>query len=195
VTSQLQDGRSPAGGCNKKGSVMRVLITGRHIEITAALRRYIESRTKRLERYGMKLGDIQVVLSVEKYRHTAEVVFKLNGAVIQGKISTTEMYASIDQLLAKVSRQILKRKEKLINHKRKMVEAASIPQNRVVSSDHIQFETLHPSLHSLTVAQAFHRLGKQPSALLIFKELSTDRVQVMRRLENGNVELIDPQSV
>ena len=40
---------------------MRIMITGRHIEVTAALRRYIEARIKRLARYGMKLGGVQIV--------------------------------------------------------------------------------------------------------------------------------------
>lgn len=179
----------------KEEPAMRIIITGRHVEITAALRRYIESRMKRLERYGMKLGDMQVVLAVEKYRHTAEVVCNLNGAVIQSKTSTTEMYASIDQLLDKVSRQILKRKGKLVDHKRKMVDAVPVEQARLSKANQVEFDTVRPPLHALTPAQALSRLGRQPSALLVFKELSTDRVQVMRRLENGTVELIDPQPV
>jgi ribosome hibernation promoting factor len=179
----------------KEEPAMRIIITGRHVEITAALRRYIESRMKRLERYGMKLGDVQVVLAVEKYRHAAEVVFNFNGAVIQSKTSTTEMYTSIDQLLDKVSRQILKRKGKLVDHKRRMVSAVPVGQARLGKSIEVEFDTVRPPLHALTAAQALSRLGRQPSALLVFKELSTDRVQVMRRLENGAVELIDPQPV
>ncbi len=85
---------------------MRVLITGRHMEMSAALRRYIETRMKRLERYGVKLEGAQVVLDVEKYRHTAELTLSLNGATIQGRASTNEMYASIDQLFDKISRQV-----------------------------------------------------------------------------------------
>ncbi|MGH7233107.1 MAG: ribosome hibernation-promoting factor, HPF/YfiA family [Nitrospiraceae bacterium] len=174
---------------------MRIIITGRHVEITAALRRHIESRMKRLERYGMKLGDVQVVLAVEKYRHTAEVVFNFNGVAIQGKTSTTEMYASIDQLLDKVSRQILKRKEKLVSHKRKAVEPIAVRQALPSARRSLEFDTVRPPLYELTPAQAVSRLGRQPSALLIFKDLSTDRMQVMRRLDNGNIELIDPQPV
>ena len=174
---------------------MRIIITGRHVDITAALKRYIETRMKRLERYGMKIGDVQVVLAVEKYRHTAEVIFNLNGAAIQGKTSTTEMYASIDQLLDKVSRQILKRKEKLVDRKRKPVEPARVSEARPPARRSSEIETVRPPLYSLTPTQALSRLGRHPAALLIFKEPSTDRVQVLRRLENGSVELIDPQPI
>lgn len=174
---------------------MRIMITGRHIEVTAALRRYIEARIKRLARYGMKLGGVQLVLSVEKYRHTAEIVLALDGAVIQGKTATTEMYASIDQLMDKISRQLVKRKEKLVDHKirtptSRLIQEMSEPRRSVVA-----YETIRPPLYSLTVAQALERLGAQASALLVFKEPSTNRIQVMRRLESGGIELIDPQPV
>jgi putative sigma-54 modulation protein len=172
---------------------MHVIITGRHVEVTAALRRYIEIRMKRLERYGMKLGDVQVVLAVEKYRHTAEVVLAVNGAVIQGKTSTTEMYGSIDQLLDKVSRQILKRKEKLTSHKGRMISPSAHRRPSQAKKEPLAFDTVQAPVHSLTAAEAIHRLGSHPSALLIFREPLTDRIQVVRRLENGAVQLIDPQ--
>jgi putative sigma-54 modulation protein len=97
---------------------MRVRITGRHVQITPALKRYIETRMRRLERYDSKLGDVAVVLGVEKYRHTAEVILTLNRTMIQAKASTKEMYASIDQLFDKISRQVRKHKKKLIRHGR-----------------------------------------------------------------------------
>ena len=50
------------------------------------------------------------MVGVEKYRHAAEMVFRLNGHVIQGKSSTTEMYGSVDQLVDKILRQVRKRK-------------------------------------------------------------------------------------
>src|ERR687889_2934623 len=112
---------------------MSLMITGRHVEVTPALRRYVETRFKRLERYALRFGDVQVILSVEKYRHVAEVVLPVNGAVVQGKTSTTEMYASIDQLFDKINRQILKRKEKLTNHKIKPATTVARARTRRAS--------------------------------------------------------------
>lgn len=174
---------------------MRVMITGRHMEVTSALRRYVEMRMKRLARYGMKLDGAQVVLSMEKYRHTAEIVLTLDGAVIQGKTSTSEMYASIDQLMDKISRRLLKRKEKLVNHK--VRAPISQPSHEVSESGRgvVAYEIRRPPLYSLTVAQAAERLGVQSSSLLVFKEPSTNRIQVMRRLESGGIKLIDPQAI
>ena len=171
---------------------MALMITGRHVEVTPALRRYVESRFKRLEKYGTRFGDVQVVLSVEKYRHVAEVVLPVNGAVVQGKTSTTEMYASIDQLFDKVSRQILKRKEKLTNHKVKPTTVTRA-RTRKASPPAVEVETVRVMLHELSMAQAASRLGHEPHAFVVFKDPVMNRVQVLRRLESGVVQLIDPR--
>ena len=53
---------------------MRLMITGRHVAVTPALREYVETRMERLDRYGLKLGTLQILLSLEKFHHVAEVV-------------------------------------------------------------------------------------------------------------------------
>lgn len=174
---------------------MRVIITGRHVEVTVALRRYVETRMKRLDRYGLRLGDVQVVLAVEKYRHAAEVMFKANGVVIQGKASTREMYSSVDQLIDKVTRQLVKRKEKLADHKLRKTPGPFNRASGEPNNQSLEFDLVRTPLYSLTTEEAINRLDPQPSAVLVFKERSTDRIQVVRRLENGQVELIDPQPI
>jgi putative sigma-54 modulation protein len=96
---------------------MRLRITGRHLEITPALRDYVETRFARLDRYELKVGSLQVVLGVEKVRHTAEVVGSVNGKPVQAKTSTREMYASIDALVDRIDAQFRKQKGRLVEHK------------------------------------------------------------------------------
>jgi len=171
---------------------MRVLITGRHMEMSAALRRYIETRMKRLERYGVKLGGAQVVLDVEKYRHTAELTLSLNGATIQGRASTNEMYASIDQLFDKISRQVRKHKEKLVNHKPRAAPTRAERYSGGSEEKPLLVNTVRVPLLTLTPAEAVGRLGDASSALCVFQNAASKRVQVARRLDNGRVEVIDP---
>ena len=98
---------------------MRVLRRGRHVTVTPALRQHIEDRRRRLERYGVDPGDVEVVLNVEKHRHTAEATLTVNGKVIQAKVPTSEMDHSVDQLHANISRQVRKRKEKLVSRRQR----------------------------------------------------------------------------
>ena len=91
-------------------------ITGRQLVITPAIRRHVESRLARLDRYDVRITHIAVVLGVNKLQHTAEVVCTLHGKRVQAKVSTQEMYASIDQAITRLEAQIRKRKERLADH-------------------------------------------------------------------------------
>lgn len=96
---------------------MKLRITGRHLDITPALRDYVETRFGRLDRYGLKVESLQVVLGVEKLQHMAEVIGTVNGKALQAKTSTREMYATIDALVDRVDAQFRKWKGRLVSHK------------------------------------------------------------------------------
>jgi putative sigma-54 modulation protein len=87
------------------------------MDLTPALRNYVETRFCRLDRYGLKVGSLQVVLGVEKLQHKAEVTGAVSGKRIQAKTSTPEMYTTIDALVDRVDAQFRKWKDRLVNHK------------------------------------------------------------------------------
>ncbi len=171
---------------------MQILITGRHVEVTPALRRYIEVRMKRVERFEAKLGDVQVILGVEKYRHTAEVILTLNGVAVQAKASTKEMYASIDEVLDKIGRQISRQKDK--RRSRKSAPAVLFPPApRATRSSprSLGVRLVRPALRRLTLEEAIERLGAEAGAWLVFQDAATERLQVLHRSAGGAIELID----
>ena len=92
-------------------------ITGRHMDVTPALKRYIRARFERLERYDVSPDRLEIVLSVTKLQHTAEVVCSIRGKRFQAKTSTREMYATVDQLVDRLDGQIRKYKERRAEHK------------------------------------------------------------------------------
>src|SRR5215475_90909 len=92
-------------------------ITGRQLVITPAILRHVESRVARLDRYDVWIAHIAVILGVNKLQHTAEVICTLQGKRVQAKVSTREMYSSIDQALARLEAQVRKYKERLVDHK------------------------------------------------------------------------------
>ena len=96
---------------------MRIKITGRHMDITPALKDYVETRFGRLDRYGLKIESLEVVLGVEKLQHKAEAIGTVNGKSVQAKTSTPEMYATIDALVDRVDTQLRKWKERVSSHK------------------------------------------------------------------------------
>ncbi len=171
---------------------MRLMITGRHVAVTPALREYIGTRMERLDRYGLKLGTLQILLSVEKFHHVAEVVGVVQGRRLQAKTSTEEMYASIDEVVDKLGAQLRKLKERKVNHKfgdqphvRATARKAPRPENNGV-------EVVRPTLEALTIEEAVEALNAAKLDLLMFVNALSGSTQVLQRLPNGRLSLIDP---
>lgn len=93
---------------------MQLNISGHHVELTDALKDYVSSKLSRLERHFDHISNVQVILSVEKQRQTAEAIIHIVGGELHGKSEHEDMYAAIDQLTDKLDRQILKHKEKQV---------------------------------------------------------------------------------
>jgi len=96
---------------------MQVSITGHHVDLTDALRDYVNEKLARLERHFDKVMDVHVILTVEKLNQKAEATMHLSGNDIHAEAVTEDMYASIDGLVDKLDRQIVKHKEKVTNHR------------------------------------------------------------------------------
>ncbi len=103
---------------------MQLSITGQHINITPALRDYVDSKLERLERHFENVTDIHCVLSVEKTRHKAEATVQVSGTTLFADEVQEDMYAAIDGLIDKLDRQVKKHKEKLQNHHARDVQKA-----------------------------------------------------------------------
>ena len=95
---------------------MQLTITGHHIDVTEALRNKVESKIAKLERHFDHLTNIHCVLSVEKLEHKAEATVHLSGGTIFADAIDQDMYTAVDSLVDKLSRQVIKHKEKLSNH-------------------------------------------------------------------------------
>lgn len=96
---------------------MQISVTGHHVEVTEALKDYVDTRFQRLARHFDQLIHIHVVLSVEKLRQKAEASIQLNGAKVFADATSEDMYAAIDGLTDKLDRQVIKHKEKKSDHR------------------------------------------------------------------------------
>ena len=96
---------------------MQLNVTGHHIEVTQALRGYIEKKLERITRHFDQVIDVHCVLSVEKkLRQKVEATLHVSGNAIHADATDENMYAAIDMLVDKLDRCILKHKEKRADH-------------------------------------------------------------------------------
>jgi putative sigma-54 modulation protein len=95
---------------------MQVNLTGHHVEITTALKDYLNNKMSRIERHFDSVTSIKCILTVEKLRHKAEAKVNVTGGTLYAEAVQDDMYAAIDGMVDKLDRQIVKHKEKLTDH-------------------------------------------------------------------------------
>ena len=91
---------------------MRIETYGQQLEITPALREYVETKFQRLARHFDQHCEIRTQLSINKPDHQAVATVNLPGKTLHADASAATMYAAIDMLADKLDRLILKHKEK-----------------------------------------------------------------------------------
>lgn len=96
---------------------MQVSITGHHVEVTEALKAYVEEKISKIKRHFDNVVDVHVILTVEKLQQKAEATVQISGAKLYAEDTQEDMYAAIDFMVDKLDRQIVKHKEKLQNHR------------------------------------------------------------------------------
>ena len=95
---------------------MRVNLSGHHVDVTPALRSYVERKLSRVLRRSERVIEVHCVLTVDKLRHRAESTVSVRGPDIHAAAEADDMYAAIDALADKLDRRVRKHKERLRDH-------------------------------------------------------------------------------
>jgi putative sigma-54 modulation protein len=171
---------------------MNIIISGRHLEITPALKAYAEEKVKKFERYLSDISEANVTLSIEKkYRHKAEVLLKANGVLIQAEGVTGEVYSSIDEVVEKLERQVKKYKDKLVSRRKgtsKAAETAASPPaetGSIIKNKRFELKPMSPDEASMQM----ELLDKD--FFVFINDISED-INVIYRRRDGNFGLIEP---
>src|SRR5690606_5977431 len=106
---------------------MHLSITGRHLEVTPAIREYVLNKMARVSRHFDNVIDTQVILSIDRLKHNAEVTMRLRGKDIHCAADDENLYAAIDLLADKIDRQVIKYKTKVQNRAHEPVKRQELP--------------------------------------------------------------------
>lgn len=107
---------------------MNLQLTGRHVEITPAIRDYVVSKLTRIERHFDHVIDVNVIMTVEKLDQRIEANVHLSGKDIHVQAHDEDMYAAIDGLIDKLDRQVLRHKERFQVNRHAQGGVKRIPQ-------------------------------------------------------------------
>ncbi|MBT9538223.1 MAG: ribosome-associated translation inhibitor RaiA [Nitrospirota bacterium] len=171
---------------------MNIIVNGRHLDLTPALKNYAEEKIKKFERYSSNITEAVVTLSIEKYRHKAEVLLKANGVMIQAEGVTAEIYSSIDEVVEKLDKQVKKYKEKLVSHRKgegKNIEEASqeAPQETggIIKRKRFDMKPMGPD-------EAVMQMELIDKDFFVFTNEVSGDINVVYRRRDGNFGLIEP---
>ena len=173
---------------------MKMIVRGKNIEITPALREYVEKRVGKITKYFDGLGDISAVLKVEKGHHIVEVTVPINGMLLRGEESTSDMYTSIDQVVDKIEKQIEKYKTKISRQLRTGSFKGELVPN-IVERDDEDFKLVRTkrfAVKPMATEEAIMQMDLIHHDFFVFMNADTEQVNVIYRRKDGNYGLIEP---
>jgi ribosome hibernation promoting factor len=108
---------------------MYVQYTARHMELTDALRNYTQAKLEKMKRHMEMIVEAHIILSVEKYRHKAEVTLQGKRSTVSGFEVSGDMYQSIDGAFDKIEKQLRRQKD------RRLAKRGNRGEDVIVSPD------------------------------------------------------------
>jgi|SRR5437016_1252266 len=177
---------------------MRIDFTGRQMEVTSELRQYTEERLQPFARILRDGWHVHVILTAEKHRRIAEISLKIRDHILVGIAETPDAHSSICGALDKIKRQAVRLADRRRSRKRRPRPTAAVLLNVFGSgnADHEErqvLETERIAIKPLTVEEAVSAIDSKRRGLVVFRNLETERVNVLYRRDDGNLGLIEPE--
>ena len=174
---------------------MHTSVTFKNIDPSDNLRTYAEEKLDRFDRFLDSPAEANVVLSVEKFRHIAEINIVGRKLNIVGKEETNDMYSAIDMVLDKIGKQLKKNKEKIRDRRggAKIGEFAAESLN-IEEAGRKQVMVKNIEYKPMDVDEAIMQMDLVTDNFLVFSNAKTDQINVLYRRKDGNLGLIQPNS-
>ena len=177
---------------------MRIIVSGKNITVSNALRERVESKLSKFDRYFGPDTEAKATMSVEKERQIIEVTILIgSGTILRSEAATDNMYGSIDEMVEKLEKQIHKQKSRL---EKKMKEASIRfePYETSTKFDDMEEEIKILKRKKFAVKpmnseEAVLQMELLGHSFYVFLNGETDEVNVVYRRKNGNYGLIEPE--
>ena len=188
---------------------MKLVITGRQMTIAPGLKRFIEARAFRMEKYGATPLQATITLKVEKYRQIAEAHVSLNGAILQAEEVTDEMEVSVDKVMSKIEKQLKKYKEKVSDHRVRASEKVTPNKNKKVVEVPLQKGQDAPpfvaagkdifripkrekvAVNVMTIEEGLLQMKSNKKEFFIFRNSASHQLNLLYKKQNGILGLME----
>jgi putative sigma-54 modulation protein len=176
---------------------MKFEYTGRHLEVTPAMRTHVENHFARLGHLFNGYSSAHVIIEVERGKHCAEIVVNWHDHTLTAKSALPDMYVALSKTIDKLEKQASKLKHKIIDRKHTAEktpvavaagdgEAAATPsQPRIINMR-------KSSSKPMTTEEALLKLNSQKDGLVVYRDTETEKFSVLYKRKDGNFGLIQP---
>jgi ribosomal subunit interface protein len=177
---------------------MRYTITGRNIEITDGLKKAVEEKLHKLEKYFTADTEARITLSVQKEAHKIEVTIPTKQGLIRAEEVSQDMYVSIDKVQDIIEKQIKKFKNKLIDKKQAAMSFSDFFINDEVNDaddeDEIKIvKTKRFSIKPMDPEEACLQMELLGHDFYVFRNAVSDEVCVVYKRKDGKYGIIEPE--
>ena len=177
---------------------MNVQVRGRNIQVTPALKDYVEKRLSKLDKYveNYNFGEAQVTMKVEKESHRVEVTIPVNGMILRGEETTGDMYSSIDLVVEKLEKQVNRFKGRLSKRGRIFNDVPFVSEIQApVDDDEPKIlRNKRFNIKPMSVEEAVLQMNLLGHSFFVFSNADNDRANVVYKRKDGNYGLIEPEA-
>lgn len=201
------------------GEEYRVSIIGRNVLVTDAMKQYALEKLTKVEKFGMHIIDITVAMDIKKSDHCVDIRLVLDHILIKSHAVTEDMYASIEQAVDKLQRQLGRYHERIRNHQAKNVSTIDMnvnvlrtPEDQEIAdlNGEIEYannqdiyksfqppEMIHRekmSLKTLTQEEALMKLELSGDVFLIYRSEEDRKLRLAYRRKDSNYSVVEVEA-
>ncbi len=179
---------------------MKLRITGTNMQITPALRHYVERKLGKLNRHLPNIIESKVEIYEEKtkspqQRFVVQVTIDSSGTLLRGEERGEDLFSAIDKVVAIIDRQIEHHKGKLYDQRRSSPPAWSKFNEPVEAAEPTQkvVKVKRFALKPMTLAEAIDQMVLLGHDFFLFFNADTEKLNLLYRRKDGNYGLIEPE--
>lgn len=178
---------------------MQITITARHFELTKAIRDYVETSCLKLKKYFDHIITVHATLALENSRNICELSLHAARFSLQSASEEMDMYLSIDTAVDKMEGQIKKLKDRITDHQKRSLkdqfgEFSRSTEFQVNVTDRARktIKTKRVVTEAMSVTEALEKMEQSKEEYLIFKNIETDRINVLVTKDHEMYKLLEP---
>lgn len=179
---------------------MQISVTFRNLEPSDVLRNYAIERVTKVKKFIEGFSEANVVLSVKKFRHIAQVTILASGTKIVGQEETNDMYSAIDLVVDKIEKQVKRHREK-VRDRKPVPNIKSRPVGiNILTYGRSEGENAPRIIKSerhlakpMYLDEAVMQLDVLDNEFLVFTNAESETINVLYKRRDGDYGLIEPE--